>query len=69
MCFSLECYEYSEAVFGTHSVQSMDSRKGEEVRVDECAITGVPLIVGGTKAAAKEFPHMVRPNFLLAKSQ
>lgn len=66
MCSSLECYEYSEAAFGAQSVQPVDSDgKGEELRVDECGITAVPLIVGGTKAAPMEFPHMVRQNFLL----
>lgn len=65
MCSSLECYEYAEAVFGTHSIQSMDSDKGEEVRIDECVIKVVSLIVGGVEALPMEFPHMVRPNFSL----
>lgn len=65
MCLSLECYEYSEAVFVSQSIQSVGSDKVEEERYSTCVIDVVLLPPETKKATPREFPHMVRPNFLL----
>lgn len=64
VCLFLECYEYSEAVFVPFSVMSADGTV-EEMRNDQC-VMGISLLPVSFKTADPgEFPHMVRPNFLL----
>lgn len=48
------CKNYSASVFSYH-VDGMGTRR----TVDLCAPKKVTLMVGGTDAAPKEFPHMV----------
>lgn len=55
--FILECLEYGKYVFTEYL--SVDPLSSKLVTRDECGHTVVKLIVGGTKAGAKEFPHMV----------
>lgn len=64
MCLSLECYEYSEAVFVSHSIQSVDGEVEEE-KISKCLSDVLPIKAVGKEADQMEFPHMVRPNFLL----
>lgn len=59
---SLECEEYSEAVYGKQSFVDPTTGKSQEHKSDDCAIKVIPLIIGGTKAQGREFPHNVRPS-------
>lgn len=59
----IECVEYQEAVNErVYSTQGLSGPPVEQ-KVFRCAISSVPLIVGGTNALPKEFPHMVRERF------
>lgn len=57
------CERYSEAV--TQEEDSPVLTPGaEKNEVSTCGIVEVPLVVGGMKAAPREFPHMVCKDFL-----
>lgn len=53
----LECKEYQNAVYETVYVSV--GLEQVERKVFRCNIADVPLIIGGTTARPKEFPHMV----------
>jgi hypothetical protein len=57
-CCYLECLEYGKAVYSEQDSPLL-TRKHKKVSVSECGIVSVPLIIGGTAASDKEFPHMV----------
>jgi len=53
------CQKYSEYVYEYIKFTSLaDGAEVKERRVDRCAHKVVPLIVGGTVAKPREFPHM-----------
>lgn len=56
-----ECHEYGELVFENVTVPVLIPG-GQPIirRTNKCGFKVVELIVGGTKAKAKEFPHMAR---------
>lgn len=59
--FTIECLEYSELVYENETIPARIPGALPVVqRVDKCSFKVVQLIVGGTAAAAKEFPHMAR---------
>lgn len=54
----IECDEYKSAVYERIYEQSLVANaKPIERETDQCGHTAVPLIVGGTRAGLKEFPH------------
>lgn len=55
----IECVEYQDAVYERVYSSVGFSRPPIEQKVFRCAISTVPLIVGGENASPKEFPHMV----------
>ncbi|KAK5649715.1 hypothetical protein RI129_000744 [Pyrocoelia pectoralis] len=62
-----ECMEYSKAVNVQYDSPLLLPTCGKN-SVSECGIVEVPLIVGGTKAALKEFPHMAIIGFGVSNS-
>lgn len=56
--FFSECQEYSKAIY-VEQQSPVLSRNSGKISVSECGIVSIPLIVGGTQAQPKEFPHMV----------
>ncbi|GLH11256.1 Serine protease snake [Gryllus bimaculatus] len=50
-----ECAKYAEAVYRYEKTFHIPP---QTVKVDQCAIKGVPFIVGGEQASSDEFPHM-----------
>ncbi|CAH1374591.1 serine protease snake-like isoform X2 [Tenebrio molitor] len=54
---SSKCLEYGKAVYSEQDSPLL-TRKHKKVSVSECGIVSVPLIIGGTAASDKEFPHM-----------
>lgn len=64
MCFvycaiCIECAEYQDAVYERVYSQIGLNGSPAEQKIFRCFISTIPLIVGGEKAQAKEFPHMV----------
>ncbi|KAK4881827.1 hypothetical protein RN001_005146 [Aquatica leii] len=57
-----KCDEYSKAVNVKQDSPLLLPNSGQQ-SVSECGIVEVPLIVGGTKAQPKEFPHMALIGF------
>lgn len=56
------CAKYSDYVFREEEPPILLAANVEEikpVKFDECVRSGEPLVVGGTDAMPKEFPHMV----------
>lgn len=59
LCSFPECHEYSEYVYENVEVPNfLISQQTINRRVDKCGFKATQLVVGGTDAAAKEFPHM-----------
>lgn len=55
-----ECREYSQYNFLNYTVQSaVLGESASERQKDDCGHKSVELIVGGTEATDREFPHMV----------
>lgn len=52
------CAEYARSVYELQSPPALAGGDKQLVNVSLCAITDKKLIVGGTKAEPKEFPHM-----------
>jgi hypothetical protein len=52
------CERYSEAVYQEEDSPVLTPGAGKN-KVSTCGIVEVPLVVGGVKAAPREFPHMV----------
>lgn len=59
----IECTEYQDAVYEKVQLTASFGNELIDKKIDRCAYTAVPLIVGGTEAKRSEFPHMV--GFLL----
>lgn len=56
--FFSECDEYKSAVFEkSYVLQLVANAKPLEKESDQCGHRAVPLIIGGTRAGLKEFPH------------
>lgn len=54
-----ECREYSQYNFLNYTVQSaVLGESASERQKDDCGHKSVELIVGGTEATDREFPHM-----------
>ncbi|XP_018324880.1 serine protease snake-like [Agrilus planipennis] len=53
----IKCSEYGELVY-SYEESPVLSRQTKLVKVSQCGIVDVPLIVGGEKARETEFPHM-----------
>lgn len=60
--FSLECAESAKAVYG-FIIPPTPTVNRQPVNTSLCALTTRKLIVGGTKAEGKEFPHMAAVGF------
>uniref|UniRef100_A0A224XHV2 Putative trypsin-like serine protease n=1 Tax=Panstrongylus lignarius TaxID=156445 RepID=A0A224XHV2_9HEMI len=57
------CSKYSEYVFREEEPPILLAANVEEIKTvkfDECVRSGEPLVVGGTDAMPKEFPHMAQ---------
>ncbi|KYB24610.1 serine protease P43 [Tribolium castaneum] len=54
---STKCEEYAKAVY-VQTISPVLSLNAKTNNVSECGIVSVPLIIGGTAATEKEFPHM-----------
>ena len=54
----LECEDYGKAVYQEEDSQVLTAI-AEKTKTSTCGIVEVPLVVGGTDAESKEFPHMV----------
>lgn len=55
-----ECREYAQFNFVNYTVQSaVLGESAVEKQKDDCGHKSVELIVGGTEASDREFPHMV----------
>lgn len=61
--YFLECIEYGKYVIVKERPPIL-LITDTEVETIECSFTEVPLIVGGQRAAAKEFPHMVQTTII-----
>lgn len=57
-----ECAEYSKAVYALETPPTLAGNRNR-VNVSLCAVKSKKLIVGGTKADPKEFPHMTAIGF------
>lgn len=53
-----ECEEYGKYVYTEEHSPLLHVNAGMET-VSKCGIVEIPLIIGGVKATANEFPHMV----------
>lgn len=56
-CLQIECTEYAKYVYTDEYSPTLHVSAKKE-SVSKCNIVEVPLIIGGVRAAAKEFPHM-----------
>lgn len=54
-----ECIEYSEYVYAKDYGNFILLPRMNRENISTCSIVEQPLIIGGVKAAEKEFPHMV----------
>lgn len=65
----LECREYSQFNFVNSTVQSaVLGEKAVDTQKDDCGHKSVELIVGGTEAGDREFPHMASIHQILQSS-
>ncbi len=56
---SIECDEYKDLAYDKVLLGNVFNGPALERKATNCAFTSVPLIVGGTEAKHREFPHMV----------
>jgi len=63
----VECKEYANLVYENETAPILRINAGSN-KVSHCSIVETPLIVGGVKVKFAEFPHMVRTEIQMHKS-